>query len=59
MSGESLLINPAVHNKLAGVVMRPASILVALVALPPPWFVQLMPLFNHLTISQTKNESQS
>ena len=59
MSAESILINPAVHNKLAGVVMRPASILVALVPLPPPWFVQLMPLLNHLTIPQTKNENQS
>ena len=59
MSAESLLINPAVRNKLAGVVMRLARVLVTLVALPPPWFVQLMPLLNHLTIPQTKNENQS
>jgi hypothetical protein len=59
MPAESLLINPAVHDKLAGVVMRLASILVALFALPSPWFVQLMPVFNDLTILQTKNECQS
>ncbi len=59
MSAERLLINPAVRNNLAGVVPRLARILVALAALPSPWFVQLMPLFNDLTISQTKNECQS
>jgi hypothetical protein len=57
--GEKLLNNPPFHNQLVGLTMRHVSILFAFVVLAPPWLVQLMPPFNHLTISQTKNESQS